>query len=86
MTINALESFYKMDIVKIAKLVDIPVRAINSDATPKNIDNNKKYFKNYNYAAITGTGHYPMLERPEEFNVILTDVIEELNSINIDSK
>jgi pimeloyl-ACP methyl ester carboxylesterase len=78
LAINALEPLYKMDIRKMAKLVDVPVRAINSDASPTNLENNQKYFKNYNYKIITGTGHYPMLEKPNEFNKILNEIIEEL--------
>jgi pimeloyl-ACP methyl ester carboxylesterase len=80
LAINALKPLYEMDIRKIAKLVNIPVRAINSDATPTKIENNQKYFKNYNYRTIVGTGHYPMLEKPDEFNKILTELIEELTA------
>ncbi|TKC05853.1 alpha/beta fold hydrolase [Pedobacter frigoris] len=80
LAINALKPLYEMDIRKIAKHIDIPIRAINSDAQPTEIDNNRKYFKNYNYNVITGTGHYPMLEKPDEFNTILSEVIEELTA------
>jgi pimeloyl-ACP methyl ester carboxylesterase len=78
LAIKALKPLYEMDIRKIAKLMDIPVRAINSDSQPTEIENNRKYFKNYDYRIITGTGHYPMLEKPDEFNKILKEVIEEL--------
>lgn len=78
LAIDALKPLYEMDIRKIAKLVDVPVRAINSDASPTNLESNQKYFKNYNYKIITGTGHYPMLEKPNEFNKILNEIIEEL--------
>ena len=78
LAIKALKPLYEMDIRKIAKLMDIPVRAINSDSQPTEIENNRKYFKNYDYRIITGTGHYPMLEKPDEFNKILKKVIEEL--------
>lgn len=77
--INALAPLYEMDIRKIAQQVAVPVRAINSDAQPTALENNRKYFKDYNYSVIKGTGHYPMLEKPEEFNVLLGDVIEELS-------
>ena len=78
LAIKALKPLYEMDIRKIAKLMDIPVKAINSDSQPTEIENNRKYFKNYDYRIITGTGHYPMLEKPDEFNKILKEVIEEL--------
>jgi pimeloyl-ACP methyl ester carboxylesterase len=80
LAINALKPLYKMDIRKIAKLVNIPVRAINSDATPTNVECNRKYFKNYSYKIIKGTGHYPMLEKPIEFNKMLKELIEELTA------
>ena len=78
LAINAIAPLYKMDIRKIAKAVKVPVRAINSDASPTNIENNLKYIKDYNYKTINATGHYPMLEKPDEFNVILSDLIEEI--------
>lgn len=78
LAINALKPLYEMDLRTIAKQLDIPVRAINSDSQPTEIENNRKYFKNYDYRVITGTGHYPMLEKPDEFNKILKEVIEEL--------
>jgi pimeloyl-ACP methyl ester carboxylesterase len=76
--IDALAPLYKMDMRKIAKQVVVPVRAINSDAQPTALENNRKYLKDYNYSVINGTGHYPMLEKPEEFNVLLGEVVEEL--------
>ena len=76
--INALKPLYEMDIRKTARLVHVPVRAINSDSSPTNMESNRKYFKDYNYRTISGTGHYPMLEKPDEFNTTLTEVIEEI--------
>jgi len=80
LAINALKPLYELDIRKAAQQVIIPVRAINSNATPTSIENNRKYFKNYSLHEIYGTGHYPMLEKPEEFNSILKGVIEELTA------
>ena len=79
--INALKPLYEMDLQSMAKLVQIPVRAINSDAQPlTSLENNRKYFKDYNYRTITETGHYPMLEKPDKFNELLNKTLEELNS------
>lgn len=78
LAINALEPLYKMDIQSIAKNIEIPVRAINSDATPTNIENNRKYLKDFNAMTIIGTGHYPMLENPTVFNKLLKKTLEEL--------
>lgn len=78
LAVNALEPLYKMDILTIAKSVKIPVRAINSDATPTNIENNRMYLDDYDFVTIAGTGHYPMLEQPDQFNKILDEVITKL--------
>lgn len=77
-TINILKPLYKTDFRKIAEQVQIPVIAINSDASPTNLESNRKYLKNYDYVTITGVGHYPMLEKPEEFNIILEEVLKRL--------
>lgn len=76
--INALKPLYETDFKNIAAQVQIPVIAINSDASPTNLEGNRKYLKDYNYVTITGVGHYPMLEKPEEFTLILDGVLKKL--------
>lgn len=76
--INALKPLYETDFKKIAEQVQIPVIAINSDASPTHLEGNRKYLKDYNYLTITGVGHYPMLEKPEVFNTILDEVLKKL--------
>lgn len=75
-----LEPLYKVDVQKLAKKITIPVRAINSDANPTRITNNQKYFKDFGCKIIQGTGHYPMLEKPEGFNLLLEEVLQEFKS------
>ncbi len=78
LVINLLKPLYKTDFKSIAEKVQIPVIAINSDESPTNIEGNRKYLKNYDYITITEVGHYPMLEKPEEFNKILDEVLQRL--------
>jgi len=82
LAVNTIEPLYKMDIQSIARSVRVPVRAINSDAAPTNIENNRKYLTDYDFVTIKGTGHYPMLEKPKEFNKLLDDLIMKLNNLN----
>lgn len=78
LAINALRPLYTTDFKTVAKQIQVPVIAINSDASPTHLENNRKYLKNYDYVTIEGVGHYPMLEKPEEFNTILDGVIKKL--------
>ena len=49
---------------------------INSDFVPTQIDSLKKYCKaSAEVVYIKGTGHYPMIEKPAEFNAALEKVI-----------
>ncbi|MDD8046928.1 MAG: alpha/beta hydrolase [Verrucomicrobiota bacterium] len=76
--IAVLEPLYKMDLQGLARQTKIPVRAINSDATPTNLENNLKYFQDFEYVTIADTGHYPMLEKPDEFNRLLGEILRDL--------
>lgn len=76
--INSIAGLYEMDVRSIAKEVDVPVRAINSDYSPVSLENNRKYFKDYDYSDIGGTGHYPMLENPQKFNDALQRAIVDI--------
>ena len=75
--VNALKPLYNMNISECAGQVKIPVRAINSAYTPTNLEANQKCFRNYKYITISDTGHYPMLEKPLEFNNLLAGLIED---------
>ncbi|WP_278380737.1 alpha/beta fold hydrolase [Chryseobacterium arthrosphaerae] len=76
--VDLLSPLYKTDSRKIADQIRVPVVAVNSDASPTHLENNRKHLKNYDYVTITDVGHYPMLEKPREFNLILDKVIKSL--------
>ena len=75
LALKVIEPLYAMDVHASAKRVAVPVRAINSDFTRTHRDNNRKYFRDYDCASISAAGHYPMLERPDEFNRILDQIL-----------
>lgn len=79
MAIDRLKPLYKTDFRNAAKQIQIPVRAINADVPPTNIDANRKYLKDFDYVTINGVGHYPMLEKPDEFNILLENTIEQVS-------
>ena len=54
--------------------------SINSRLWPTNANANQKLIRNYHITYIEGVGHFPMLEKPAEFNSILNQAIETINS------
>jgi len=56
------------------------VVSINARLWPTAPEENRKHIKNYQLLYIEGTGHFPMLEKPEEFNVLLKNAINSIES------
>ncbi|HET9236655.1 MAG TPA: alpha/beta hydrolase [Oligoflexus sp.] len=79
LAVAVLEPFYRTDIRPQAAALQLPVRAINADMRPTNATVNRKYFKNFDFKVLAGVGHYPMLEKPEEFNTLLQETLRELH-------
>lgn len=70
-----------LDQKKLLKEAKVPVRCINSAGgfpffTPTDVKVNQKY-ADYGAVTIEGVGHYPMLEKPGEFNEKLREVLKE---------
>jgi pimeloyl-ACP methyl ester carboxylesterase len=60
------------------KVLRAPLRAINSDKYPTNVEGNKARVPSFEARIMVGTGHYPFLERPGEFNGLLAETIAEI--------
>lgn len=81
MAIGLMRDLSRLDAKDLLKNAKVPVRCINAApatqfAIPTATEINKKYA---DFAAVImeGVGHFPMLERPEEFNRKLRDVLKE---------
>lgn len=53
---------------------------INSDATPMAVAGLDETGVSYEVADIHDTGHYPMIEKPEEFNQLLRQILKKIGS------
>lgn len=85
--IELIEPLYNINLTSLAQKVFQPVVAMNSDFTPTNVDGNCKYFTNYSVRYLSGTGHYPMLEDPDQFNHCLGQLlksIQEQSKVGVD--
>jgi len=73
-----MEGLAGYDLGAALRRAGIPIRAINGDLWPTAIDANRKVAPDFDAVIMKGAGHYPMLERPDEFNRILTGVVNGL--------
>jgi pimeloyl-ACP methyl ester carboxylesterase len=81
MAIALMRDMTKLDGTTLMQQAKVPVRCINSTGgfqfhRPTEVAINKKY-ADYNAVDIGSVGHYPMLEKPAEFNQKLRDVLKE---------
>jgi pimeloyl-ACP methyl ester carboxylesterase len=81
MGLALMRDLFGLDTRKLLKEAKVPVRCINSAGgykffTPTAVETNKKY-ADFGAVTIDGVGHYPMLEKPDEFNRTLRDVLKE---------
>jgi pimeloyl-ACP methyl ester carboxylesterase len=80
--IALIKDLFALDQKKAFKEAKVPVRCINSSGgyqffTPTAAETNKKY-ADFDVVTIPDVGHYPMLEKPKEFNQKLGDVLKGL--------
>jgi pimeloyl-ACP methyl ester carboxylesterase len=80
MAVPLMRDLFGLDQKKLLREARVPVRCINSAGgyqffTPTAVDVNKKY-ADYDAVTIADVGHYPMLEKPDEFNRKLRDVLK----------
>ena len=80
LAIAILEGILKYDSAPALREVKAPIRAINADMTPTNLEVNRKYAPQFDAVIINGSGHYPMLEQPARFNELLADFIRKVQT------
>jgi pimeloyl-ACP methyl ester carboxylesterase len=73
-----LEPLYGCDLRTAAARLDVPVRALNTDLHPTDVDANRRHFRDYAVRDLPGLGHYPMLEAPADFTAALAATLAEL--------
>jgi len=74
----SFRSLFKFDEAANFHKINVPVRFINSDKFPTNFEAAKRHIKDFDLKIIEGVGHFPMLEKPDEFNKALKETITEI--------
>ncbi len=81
--IAMMRTFPKWDPPAALAAAGVPVRCINAapgeSGMPTAVDTNRKY-ADFDAVLMEGVGHYPQLERPEEFNRLLLAYLAELTA------
>jgi len=77
---NYLGQYVNGEAASVFKDITIPVVSINARLWPTAPEENRKHIKNYHLFYIEETGHFPMLEKPKEFNSILEKSLKHIKS------
>ncbi len=85
-TISTLEAIGGYDPNLAARKLTAPLRAINGDLFPTDTQTIRKIKPDFEAVVMPHMGHYPMLERPEEFNRLVTRIVEELENRRADRR
>ena len=78
MAVALMESFANFDMAELLKNISIPIRCINGDLYPTQLEKNRGIYTDFDVVVLPNSGHYPMLENPELFNQHLETVLKEL--------
>jgi pimeloyl-ACP methyl ester carboxylesterase len=76
--ISALENYISSNTAATLKEVRVPIRAINSDIWPTNLETNRKHAASFEMKLMPGIGHFVMMEDPATFNRLLHETLDEL--------
>jgi len=74
-----MEGFAGYNLAAAFKGAGVPIRAINGDLWSTEVEANRAVAPDFDAVIMRGAGHYPMLERPDEFNRLLVEVVNGLS-------
>lgn len=82
--ISSLEALFSYALIEARQLSSLTQKLylINSNASPTNTDGLDATGVAYELIEIHATGHYPMIEKPEEFNRLLTQTIQKIVAVH----
>lgn len=76
--IDSMKAMFAMDLPKTIKEAGIHIRCVNADLYPMNIEAGKRHAKSFDAKIMKGVGHFLHMEKPETFNKLLEESIQEL--------
>jgi len=76
--VGAMKNMLRYDPAPAVREIKIPIRGINADKWPTNVEGNKKLAHSYDVKFMPGRGHFVQLEDPATFNRLLDETIAEI--------
>lgn len=76
--IQSFEGMFKQDLVAVLKEIKVPIRCINADKFPINVEAGKRHAVSFEVKIMKGVGHFLHMEDPETFNRLLEETVKEL--------
>ena len=76
--LSSMKEYFKVSDPELIKGLTVPLKSINADLWPTNVEGNKKLVPSYEMALMKGCGHFIMLESPDKFNVLLERMISHI--------
>jgi pimeloyl-ACP methyl ester carboxylesterase len=70
-----MRQFVEVDMTAMFAGATVPIRAVNADLWPTNVEANRRHHDDFDAVIVEGTGHFLMMERPEAFNPVLAEVL-----------
>jgi pimeloyl-ACP methyl ester carboxylesterase len=81
-----MKDFATLDFPTLFREAGVPIRGINAATTMKTeIEINRKY-ADYDAVVMDGVGHYLYMTRPDEFNRLLMQAVDDLTTAAAASK
>lgn len=70
------------ELIRALQEVQAPIRCINSDTEPTNVEAGRRHASSFEVAYMSGVGHFVMMEDPETFNRLLEETIQKFINQN----
>ena len=74
-TNSMMEQYITGEAAKIFEEIQVPVISVNSDMWPVDYEANRRHMSFYEAIILKGADHFPMLDRPKEFNHALEKAV-----------
>jgi pimeloyl-ACP methyl ester carboxylesterase len=76
--IGAMKNMLRYDPAPAVREIKVPIRGVNADKWPTNVEGNKKLAASFDVKLMPGRGHFVQLEDPATFNRLLDETIAEI--------